>query len=490
MKRILALLLALLMIGAVLVGCGKTPDNNDSDTDNTDNTSTKSDMSFKAGFGRIKIALSMPQILAGTYDERPASTTYDDLYVSCTAVRDSEGNTVLLLGADAMYLYASATDPIRAAISTTTGVPFKNILINHSHTHFAPHFYIDKNEDNCKALQEACVNAAKRAIIDLAPCEIYTGVIETEGMTFTRRFVDLNKNGRYEPKTNNEIENPVDENIYVINLEREGDKKDIVLANFASHATESSGGDTKLSTSYYGPCRNTFERTLNKDAYLCLFQGAAGNSIPKAWVETKGAGVRGDGLTWDPSFPGSDKYGEKLAGYINDCLTNNMTKHETKKGVSAESKTLSLVVDKSREAEVSKADEIYTTYYSGNTAKYNHLCKKYGISDVTEAYNILCAHLAAAYLPMELNAVSIGNIGIGTAGYEMLSVTGKEIFEGSPFEFNFVLGYTNDAHKYIPQEGAFENGGYEVNSCLYVKGTAEKIRTEIVKLLDKLYEAK
>ncbi len=493
MKRSLALILALFMLGAALVGCGNTPDQSN-DNNSTDNTETPEPMSFKAGFGRQLIDLPLPFKLSGDHNDRPATGFYDKLYASCVAVRDTKGSTVLLIGVDAVFLLKETCTSIREDISAATGISVENIIINQSHSHFTPQFRESAEVENYKALHKACLDAAKISIHDLAPATVYTGVIETEGLTFTRRFIDKNKNGRYEPQTNNEIENPVDQNVYVINFDREG-KKDIVLANFAAHSTVSSGTNREASSSYFGPCREEFEKKLNKDAYLTLFQGAAGNSIPKAWVETSGSGTRGDGLIFDPKFIGSDSYGKKLAKYISKCLENNMTEQVSEKGVKVSAKELSIVVDKSRPDQRPQAGEIWNEWHingvKGNTKRYNELCEKYNMPGGTyEAYKIIVCHKMPGYTKMEINAISIGDIGIASAGYEMLSVTGDEIHEGSPFDFTFVLGYTNAMDGYIPQEAAFEVGGYEVYSCRYVKGTAEKIRDQALNQLNNLYEGK
>lgn len=479
MKRILALILALLMLTAALVGCGNTPDQSN-DNNSTDNTETPKPMSFKAGFGKQLIDVSL--------DESSAKGFYDKLYTSCTAVRDTEDVTVLFITVDAFVLSGPDSKAIREDISKETGVDVANILINHSHSHYTPQYRQNAEPKNYKALHDACIDAAKIAIHDLADATISTGVIETEGMISTRRFIDKNGNGRYEPQTNNEIEYPVDENVYVIKFDREG-KKDIVLASLGAHSTVSSGADNLISSSFFGPCREEFEKKLNKDAYLALFQGAAGNSIPRAWVETSGKGIRGDGLTWDPDFIGSDSYGQKLAKYISECLENNMTEQVSEKGLRVSSRTLTLAVDKTRDADAAHAQEILNEWSkNGASTKYYQLCEKYNIANDRGATKIVEVKTMGAASTIEINTVAIGNFGILATGYEILSATEDEMRELSPFDFTFVLGYTNGHHAYIPNEAAFENGQMEVYMCYYFKGSAEKIRDLAIKMLNKLAE--
>lgn len=473
MKKLFALILALLMLASVLVGCGGTPDNNDGNNDDSasDNTETVY-MTFKAGYGRAKFTPDFAVALTGTGTPTPTSSVYNDLFASCTAIKDGDGNTLLIYSVDAQFIYDETCDTLRAAITEATKVPAENILINFTHTHYAPNFM--NNNDAYALLETAAVNAAKTAIVDLAPATIYTGEIVTEGLVFIRRFYDKNSDGK---TTADEIETEPNNSLYLIKLDREG-KKDIVLANFASHATITH--QQKISADYIGVAREKFERTYCKDAYLSIQMGACGDAI--AW-EYKQSGSE---LVRDPDFMGIEAYGDKLAKYAADGLAT-LTEHKTEKGIKVSVKEISLVVDHSRDALKTDAARIVNEWDT-NHAVSESLMKKHGITSKEEAGAIWRRADLPPFNKMELTAISIGDIAIVAVPYEMFTDNGRNIRTASGYEFNFVLGYTNGFHVYIPTSFGFDNGGYESLNCNYVKGSAEKIQDELIKMLEKLSE--
>lgn len=475
MKKLLALILALLMLASVLVGCGETPDNSDDSTD-TDNPASTDDtpsfMTFEAGYGRAKFTPDFAVALTGSGAPTPTSSVYNDLFASCTAIKDGDGTTLLIYSIDAQFIYDETCDTLKVAITEATKVPAENILINFTHTHYAPNFM--NNKDAYTLLEAAAVNAAKTAIVDLAPATIYTGEIVTEGLVFIRRFYDKNSDGK---TTANEIETEPNNSLYLIKLDREG-KKDIVLANFASHATITH--QQKISADYIGVAREKFERTYCKDAYLSIQMGACGDAI--AWEYTD----QGNSLVRDPDFMGIEAYGDTLAKYAADGLAT-LTEHKTEKGIKISVKEISLVVDHSRDALKTDAARIVNEWDT-NHAVSESLMKKHGITSKEEAGAIWRRADLPTFNKMELAAISVGDIAIVAAPYEMFTDNGRNIRTASGYEFNFVLGYTNGFHVYIPTSFGFDNGGYEALNCNYVKGSAEKIQDELIKMLEKLSE--
>ena len=89
---------------------------------------------------------------------------------------------------------------------------------------------------------------------------------------------------------------------------------------------------------------------------------------------------------------------------------------------------------------------------------------------------------------LPLSVLKIGELGIATAPIEMDHRNGIYVKENSPFAMTMVSAYTNGSFGYIPAEEAFPNGGYEVESCRYVKGTAEQIEEKLVSLLIDLHQ--
>lgn len=482
MKRIFALILALLMLMTVFVSCGDgTSDNNNSD--GAENNDADGMPSLLAGYGRADWTPDFEVTLLGDGTVRRTSKVYSKVYASCTAFRDEAGNTALIYTIDLHSIYGGIVSALRGEIKRATGVPIKNIILSATHSHYTPNPNQPSNLPEIYALlEEACINAAKDAIADLAPCKVYTSTVATEGLSFSRRFVDRNDNGRYEPQTKGEYEADIDRDLQVIKLQRE-DKKDIILANFSAHATIT--GVDQISADFIGTCREEFEKN-NPDTYFSLYVGASGEVIAKEWVETKGSGIRGDGLTWDPNFIGVEEYGKVLSNYVETAL-EKASLLESSRGIEVLSKSYSAKVDHSQDDLFSVATRISFANDAGDTAKVKELCKESGIKNASEANAIIQRYGKTAAESLPLTTITVGELAFASAPYEMFSSNGKAVKEGSPYKMTFMLTCSNGHFCYIPNDLAFETGGYEVNTNYYVRGTAETLQNEFINMLNELY---
>ena len=351
------------------------------------------------------------------------------------------------------------------------GINPKNVIITSSHAHSAPqmsnttNIQIKKYKENilCKGV----VEAAKAAIEDLTLCtELYAGRIETSGLNFIRRYV-IDENG----KLRHEIEG--DHAMSVIKFVRDG-KKDVILANWAAHCdTVITNNKYAVSGDYYYYFTELAEQTLN--AHVSIFNGATGDVNPFSQIAAEN------------TVNGTRPYGRKLADVMIENLSS-LQKLDIVGDVEALSKTITLEIDHSHDDKRDQAYEIINLYNAqGESAAYRAKCKEYGITNIHEANRIYYNSYRTATETMNVYAVTIGNIAFGAAPYEMLTQTGADIRSNSKFALTFTCGYTNGSYGYIPPEYAYELGDYEVYSCRFVKGTAEKIQTEINALIDKLH---
>ena len=484
MKRILSFALIFVMLFGMLISCKNVtavPDattsgeTTEATTGATTSEKSKSDKLY-VGFGRSNITPRdtkgelIPTPLSG--NNRIAKDIITDIFTSCTAIRDEEGDTILFFTVDALNIPTEIVGEIQNEVRKATGVGLRNIFITASHAHSTPQlgnsgdFYIKKYKQN--VLYPAFAEAGKSAMEDIALCtELYAGELDGTGLNFIRRYITDNQ-GRMQ----HEIEG--DHSMPVIRFVREGDKKDVILANWAAHCdTVSSYNKYAISGDYYFYCTEKVEQTLN--AHLSIYNAASGDVNPFSKIE--GETVYGN----------TRVYGTALAELLIKNI-NVMPKLDIVSDVEVLYKTIKLTVDHTKDDLLEQAKEIRNEYNAnGSTKKYKDLCSNYGITDIHEADAIYTKAALEATDSMNVYAISIGNIVFGTAPYEILSKTGMDIKESSKFDLTFVLGYTNGRKGYIPPEYAFDNGNYEVYVCRYVKGTAEQIQSEISALIDKLY---
>ena len=77
----------------------------------------------------------------------------------------------------------------------------------------------------------------------------------------------------------------------------------------------------------------------------------------------------------------------------------------------------------------------------------------------------------------------MGGVGFATGTYEMFSESGIQIKARSPYEFTMVLTGNSG---YIPSERAFENRCYESDTGFYALGTAEKLVSKYLEMLENI----
>lgn len=85
--------------------------------------------------------------------------------------------------------------------------------------------------------------------------------------------------------------------------------------------------------------------------------------------------------------------------------------------------------------------------------------------------------------PFDVWAVSLGDVGIAVAPYEMYDTNGMFIKENSPKKMTFVATCSNGGNGYFPSKLAFQHPGYEVDITKYAEGSAEQLADLYVGML-------
>src|SRR6185369_17390887 len=158
------------------------------------------DAAWKAGFASVRITPASPIPLAG-YAGRsaPFEGVAHELFVKALALEDGGGRRALLVTADHIGWGAEISTPLAEELVRRTRLPREAILLNASHTHSGPRLTLTpgarsgvSEEDALlcvqytKGLQEKTVDAALRAIADLAPATLSWGK-GTAGFVVNRR---------------------------------------------------------------------------------------------------------------------------------------------------------------------------------------------------------------------------------------------------------------------------------------------------------------
>jgi hypothetical protein len=284
----------------------------------------------------------------------------------------------------------------------------------------------------------AVIRTAENAILDLAPAEIYAGRAKTQDLNHVRRYVSR-VDGSYlggtalpkgQDPTKVRHETDADNEMQILRFVRK-EKKDIVLCNWQCHCTTNSGQwRTDVSADWVAPFRDAMERDY--DVHFSYHQGAAGNLVP-------GTKIEGEKSNRDYIA-----HGEELAKVAAEAMKNAVL---MKSGKFCAFRKKHTAVHKPEYREKEKVGETDSFY---------------------------------------LNALSIGDVAFTTAPCEWHDTCGKQVKEGSPYPMTFVCAYSNGVVSYIPADFAFDNGGYEVKMCHFVRGTGEEIALDLISMLKQI----
>lgn len=462
MKRTLVLLVVVSVLLS-LCACGGTQ---------------QQETQLQVGFGRTSITPknSVPLAGYGNTSTRYSKEVLNELYATCIAITDAQGNTILLISQDMIGSYQQVL--VRPTVSLATGVPQDRIYLAGTHTHSAPDQQSKQDaitEYNAFYLGKV-VEAAKQALEDRAPANAFTGSVDVQGMNFVRHYL-MNDGtyagdnfGQWDSGIKDHAE-PNDPQLQLVKFARQG-KKDVVMVNWQVHP-KLTGGTTKydVSSDFIGYTRDYVEEKT--DSLMVYFTGAAGNQNPSSRIEA-------EKVTTD-----AELYATQLGDYVLAAL-EQATAAQT--GTIKTKKTEYIAqVELLMQDKLDEAKEVQALYKAEGREAGNVLAREYGFSSVYHANAVINRSSYGKSQKVEVNAISIGSIGFVTASYEMFASHGATIKADSPYDTTFVITCCNGGNGYIPTQAAHEYGCYESHTGRFVAGTGE----ELVKVLtDSLAELK
>lgn len=425
---------------------------------------------FKASFAEINITppVSPDQevILQGMAgNPRKATAVGNALMMQMLLLEDANGTKVLFVTADLFGFDASMVDAVRKALEPW-GIPPEGILLNASHTHYAPGtlsqaspcigpFYGDYAQQIVQLILKKVrelVGSLEHAILHHGAAEVQIGV-NRRLMKNGRAVFGINPDGFYFRHTP------------FLVIEYGFQKKRLVLVNHGCHPT-GLGQEILISADYPGYMRNALATVGVADGVM-FFQGAAGNTKQT----TSDA--------FGPAFASGSKdaqcSGERLAAAIIDRL---------RKPLKSVYGTISAAINRvpmpiQPPIELAQIERIL----SDPTADpmLHHWAKRY-LPEIQQGNDFQA-------IPLDVQIVSLGEQVslIALQGEPVAELAKNLVSQSKHFESTFILGYTNGLVGYLPSEKMFAEGGYEVNSSHLVyhqpapfQACAERVLTDAV----------
>lgn len=442
---------------------------------------------FKVGYARSNISPEEPCPLSGFGSGRTriSERIMDELYASCLALTDAEGNTALVFSLDQQRPQEEVIAEIRQAVTEATGISPDKILLCSTHTHSTPDLYMTDMQcilNYRKLLQERCAQAAVQALADRKAAAFEAGSMDTKRLNFVKHYKQANGDfvgdnfGDQKASPIVDHASQVYTRMHVIKITRR-DCKDLVIGNFRSHPTMTGGVRKKeVSSDFVGPYRDSVERQLNCD--FVFFQGACGNINPRSRIQE-------ENLTRDYRA-----YGCLLAEATLKILNNKLTPVKAGKLQTRQINYL-CPIDHSRDHQLAQAQEVANYWHSSDYDRPGtmELCKKYDFTSAYHAMAVIGKYKLAEKENVELDVLTIGDsMAFVTAPGELWDSVSKVMEERSPFPMSMTLGYANGDRKYFPHGVGYTYRSYESDYARLVPGTSDKVIDLWIETLKEFYK--
>lgn len=427
--------------------------------------------SLQVGYSKMDITPGPGSNISGYGDDetRLAKSVKDKIYATCIAITYEE-ETVLLYTVDNICVGAVYAGSLRPILTQKVGVAGDRIFFGATHSHNCPTI----NDSYKPQLTEAIVQAAEAAMADRAPAAMLATKPSYPGMNFVRHYEM--SDGTYSGSNfgNQDKSQAVghatetDPNGVLIKFDRGRGKKDILLINWQAHP-DSAGviGYTDISPSWVGPLRDGVEK--RSKMHVAYFTGASGNQNMDSWISSEK-----HGYNWKT-------YGKKMGALVYQAL--EQLQPVAVDGIQAKLVVVEAEVNHSWDHMLKEANAVYELWKTEGKAAGDRLGDIYGFTSSYQASSIRTRAQLGLTRPLELGVIRIGDVAFVSGTYEMFSDQGIYIKENSPFETTFIITGNNG---YVPSKEAYDYRSYEADTSLFAQGTAEKLATRYVELLEEL----
>lgn len=450
---------------------------------------------FRAGAATSNVTPPLGYPIEGVIAQGPpAKHVHDELLARCL-VLDDGGTRIAFAIVDTTMIARSVVERARQLVPAAAGLAPSRILIAATHTHSSPRAVPVSGgaheTEYREFLARRIADGIARAANNLATARIGWGAGSKPEYLFNRRWLlkpDARVPNPYGEMTDRVQMNPppgspnlagpagpVDPQIFVLSVQHADGRPLALLANYGLHYVGGTG-PAAISADYFGAFADRIQALLGADRQEPAFVGIMSN------------GTSGDVNAIDFSQPARLA---TLAPYVRirevaDGVAAEVhrvyrgIRHEAWVSLAMEETDLPLGVRRPTPERLAWAQKVWA-----------------GVADPSrpanrrEVYARETLEVAKypATLPMKLQAIRIGSLGIASAPCEVFAATGLQIKERSPLRETFTIELANGHGGYLPTLRDHELGGYETwlaRSSYLEVDASEKIRDELLRLLAKV----
>lgn len=420
----------------------------------------------------------------------PVTQIHDPLRVRCMVLDD--GATQLAIAVcDVRMIGRKIVEEARRRAALDLKWPAKNILISATHSHAAPGLIgihtseLDRWYADFVALRIA--DAIRLAAANLAPAKIGFGVVEKPEHVFNRRWkiqpgtAPKNPYGATDEavvmnpsKGPNLIEpaGPVDPRMSLVSVQHADGRPMALLANYGLHYV---GGyqSNHASADYFGVFSEHIAERLDTSSqyppFVAMMSNGASGDVNNSNVQNP-IGKR-------PAWQRMREIADDIADSAVKAIHNIEHRNDCRLGV--ETSTIELGVRRPDASRLEWARDMIATIREPQQISRPQLYAQ-------EALELL---KYPESVPVELQALRIGDLSIAAIPGEVFAESGLEMARRSPFAKNFTIELANGYYGYLPTPRQHLLGGYETwpaRSSFMEVEAASKIETQILKMLEHL----
>lgn len=391
----------------------------------------------------------------------PFTKINDDIYVRTLVLKDKDENTVVLCTFDLLFHDNSLTDRLREYVGQKYGVPYKNLHVNYSHTHYAPavkgyDITYHKEEYENFVFERTCASV-DRAFLNTCKGTVKFAKVEGDWNISRRKMVD----GKclFAPNPDGER----DPYIYMLKFEDEEGKLRGILMNFACHPSNILHNlGTIISSEYPGRLCQKIEAEFYGCGALFV-QGFGADSKLKKGVK--------NGEFLQITFKECDEVASSMASSVKETIMNESVWEKLNVNLGCTVFKLELPL------------EPYPLRYYQNEQKINteNGCEllKTDADYVIENYDKLPEVLTLDCAVIKINEKFYIYIMPGEPGINIQTV----LREDNPDIKLLCFGY-NDSIAYVPSDKMIKEGGYEAEESILEYRLKGKIKPGV----DKIYK--
>ena len=481
MKKIISLTLVMLLLLSLCAcgGSGNTENAAQSEPTQTEPAEPK----LELGYGKVNITPTYSVGLGGSGNDktRRSEGLISYIYATCLAFRQN-GEIYLVYTIDTLSVNDELADLCRdKIIEKIPEVKPEHIYLMATHGHSCPTpYWPDENEGKYrKDFFNWMPQAANLAIKDLTPVtDMQVAKFDLEGMSFVRHY--LMNDGTYAGSNFGSTISGYKAHTYevakemiLVNFPREG-KEDILMVNWAAHPAnpyDEAIGYLNISADHPGWCRDELEKLTG--AKVAYFNGASGDVVPNSQIKEINHGLNAKEYGVRLAEMAYEHYDELKSVEITDIKTVN--------------RDVQVKVDHEYEdvpGMLEACAEIRQMYmYRSQKTEADAWAKRLGLESCYVASTIYNRAQLGEYDTRELNAMSIGPVGIVTCTFEMASEHAMELKAIAPFEYVVIM---SGNQRYIPREEAIDYHSYEGDTRWYVRETGDEMVQHFNTLLNEV----